>query len=71
MCYKKQYANGLNVCFGGLFIHYTNIMSDSVHCLSLVHLHNVLSWIYSELEMFVILTDFVNISFYIKIGGQG
>jgi hypothetical protein len=46
-------------------------MSDSVHCLSLADLHNVLSWILSELEMFVILTDFVYISFYIKIGGQG
>jgi len=46
-------------------------MSDSVQCLSLVDLYNVLSWIFSELEMFVILTDFVRISFYIKISGQG
>lgn len=60
----------LNVCVGGLFIHYTNIMSDSVH-FPQVDLYNILSWIFSELEMFVILTDFVNISFYIKIAGQG
>ena len=45
-------------------------MSDSVH-FPQVDLYNILSWIFSELEMFVILTDFVNISFYIKIAGQG
>jgi len=46
-------------------------MSDSVQCFSLVDLYNVLSWIFSELEMFVIQRDFVHISFYIKMGGQG
>lgn len=46
-------------------------MSDSVQCLSLVDLYNVLCWIFSELEVSVILTDFFHVSFYIKIGGQG
>lgn len=57
----------LNVCVGGGFIHYTNIMSDSVKFLSLGDLYNILSWIFSELEMFVILTDFVNVSFFLKL----
>jgi hypothetical protein len=46
----------LNVCVGGLFIYYTCIISDSVHC-RIVDLY-VWSQIISEFQMFVILTLF-------------